>query len=276
MDQEKRRIIVSEIEHWRRSKLLPGQYCDFLLNLYLDGENEKDKEKSVLGISSGSVKNSSAKVWLTIFGILGLISFLGLHFTSFHFWMQTGIAAGLISILYMIGGVQRNKQPGLSYLAFGAGSILLLLAGIYLLSDKGYDGTPVMLYVGFCSMIWILTGILGRMPVFHFAGWVVLFLIYALVLRHNITDIDWIGLELSWVPVSLVLVWLGWLFHHVNKQIAAVLLLTGALGWFGAEIYGFGVTELPGNLLQLLLLAKLAVICGVLFGLRKKWIEWVM
>ena len=26
--------IVKEIEHWQRSKLLPEQYCDFLLNLY--------------------------------------------------------------------------------------------------------------------------------------------------------------------------------------------------------------------------------------------------
>jgi hypothetical protein len=276
MDQDKRRLIVAEIEHWRRSKLLPGQYCDFLLNLYMDEEHNKDKGKSVMGFSSSSVKNSSIKPWLTIFGIIGLISFLGIHFTSFQFWMQTGISAAFISILYMVGAVQRTKQPALSYLCFGAGSILLMLAGLYLLSERDYSGLPIIFYVALCSMVWILTGIMGRMPVFHFAGWVVLFLIYALVLRHNITDIDWIGLELSWVPVSLVLMWLGWLFHHVNKQIAAVLLLTGAACWFGAEIYGYGVTDLSGPLLQFSLIVKLALLCGGLFGLRKKWIEWVM
>lgn len=276
MDQEKRKIIVTEIEHWRRSKLLPGQYCDFLLNLYMDEEQDQDKGKSVLGFSTSSVKNSSGKAWLTIFGIIGLLSFLGLHFTSFQFWMQTGVAAAIVSILYMLGAVQRNKQPGLSYLAFGAASVLLLTAGLYLLPAKGYGDTAVVFYIAFCSMVWILTGISGRMPVFHFAGWVVLFLIYALVLRHNITDIDWIGLELSWVPVSLVLLWLGWLFHHVNKQIASILLLAGVLAWFGAEAYGFAATELPAGLLQSLLLAKLALCCGVMFGWRKKWIEWVM
>jgi hypothetical protein len=274
MNLEKRKTIVAEIEHWRKSRLLPEHYCDFLLNLYMDEGQEKSK--SVMGLSSSSVKNSSGKLWLTIFGIIGLISFLGLHFTSFHFWMQTGVAGGIISILYMIGAAQRSKQPAVSYLCFGSSSVLLLLMGLYFLNAKGWNGTPVIFYVAICSMVWILTGIAARMPVFHFAGWIVLFLIYAIVLRHNIEDIDWIGLELSWVPVSLVLAWLGWLFHHVNKQIAAVLLLAGIIGWFGAEAYGLGMTELSPELLQLLLGLKLAVCCGVLFGLRKKWIEWVV
>lgn len=267
-------MIVSEIEQWRRSRLLPEQYCDFLLNLYLDEGQEKTK--SVLGISSGAVKNSSGKLWLTIFGIIGLISFLGLHFTSFHFWMQTGIAGGFVSILYMLGAAQRNKHPVVSYLCFGLASVLLLLSGIYLLVLKDMAGTPVIFYAAICSLVWILTGISARMPVFHFAGWIVLFLIYAIVLRHNIEDIDWIGLELSWVPVSLVLAWLGWLFHHVNKQIAAVLLLAGVIGWFGAEIYGLGATKLSAELLQLFLGVKLALCCTALFALRKKWIEWVL
>lgn len=274
MDQEKRLIIVSEIDRWRRSKLLPEQYCDFLLNLYMDERPEKSKK--VMGVSSSAVQNSSWKTWLTIFGIIGMISFLALHFTSFAFWMQTGIAAGLISILYMLGAVQRNKQPLLSCLCFGGGSVLLLLAGVYLLNAREMDGAPLMFFVGLTSMIWILTGIAARFPVFHFAGWLVLFLIYALVLRHNISDIDLIGLELSWIPVSLVLGWLGWLFHHVNKQIAAVLFAACVLGWFGAEAYGLAVTELDASVLQLLMAGKLAVSCGLLFGFRKKWTEWVV
>lgn len=274
MDQEKRKTIVAEIEQWRRGRLLPEHYCDFLLNLYMDEGQEKTK--SVMGISSSAIKNSSARLWLTIFGIIGLISFLGLHFTSFHFWMQTGVAGGAISILYMLGAARRTKQPAISYLCFGSASVLLLVAGLYLLDARGWNGTPVIFFTALCGMVWILTGISARLPIFHFAGWIVLFLIYAIVLRHNIEDIDWIGLELSWVPVSLVLAWLGWLFHHVNKQIAAVLLLTGTIGWFGAEAYGLGLTELSPGHLQLSLGVKLAVCCGVLFGLRKKWIEWVV
>ncbi|MDF2927080.1 MAG: hypothetical protein K0R57_5994 [Paenibacillaceae bacterium] len=274
MDQEKRKIIVAEIEQWRRSKLLPEHYCDFLLNLYMDERQEKPK--TLLGVSSSSVSNSNPKAWIAIFGIIGIISFLALHFTSFAFWMQIGVAAGLISILFMLGAAQRSKRPVLSCMCFGVGSVLLLLSGLYLLNEREMTGTPLIFFVALSSMVWITTGIAARFPVFHLAGWLVLFLIYAVVLRHNIGDIDWIGLELSWVPISLVLMWLGWLFHHRSKQIAAVLLAAGVIGWFGAEIYGLALTELNPGLLQLLLGGKLAVCCGFLFGLRKKWIEWVM
>lgn len=190
--------------------------------------------------------------------------------------MQTAVVGGLTAILYMVGAAKRNKQPIIAYMSFGAASVLLLIGGLYLLNSKGYTGIPIVFFVALCSMVWILTGIMARMPIFHLSGWLVLFLIYTYVLRHNISDFDFVGLELSWVPVSLVLVWLGWLFHHVNKQIAAVLLGAGLIGWFGAEAYGLGLTELSPKLLQMMLGGKLALACGVLFGLRKKWIEWVM
>lgn len=275
MEQEKRKIIVAEIERWRRSKLLPEHYCDFLLNLYMDDNHEKPA-KSIMGMSSAAVGNSNWKTWLTIFGIIGILSFLVLHFTSFSFWMQTGVSGGIIAILYMMGASQRNKQPVLSCMLFGIGSVLLLLAGLYLMNLREITGTPIMFFVALCSMIWILTGIAARFAVFHLAGWLVLFLIYAIILRNNIATIDWIGLELSWVPISLVLMWLGWLFHHVNKQIAAVLFIAGLLGWFGSEVYGLILTELDAGLLQGMLGLKLAVCGAFLFGLRKKWIEWVV
>ena len=41
MDAEKRKMIVREIDHWRRSKLLPEHYCDFLMNLYVDESTPK-------------------------------------------------------------------------------------------------------------------------------------------------------------------------------------------------------------------------------------------
>lgn len=275
MDQDKRMTIVAEIEHWKRSKLLPEQYCEFLLNLYADKREEP--EKSMMGISTAAVRNSSGKWWAALFAIIGIIAFVGIHFTSFPFGMQTGIAAAGTALLYMLGAVWRVKQPAASYLCFGVGSVLLLLAGLYLLEAKGMTGgLPVLFYVALCSMIWIATGIAARLPVFHLAGWLALFLIYGIVLRHNIKDMDWIGLELSWVPVSLVLVWLGWLFHHVNKQIAAMLLVVGLLGWFGAEIYGLVWTELDSGRLQLLLAIKLGIGCSLLFAMRKKWVEWVV
>lgn len=274
MDAEKRKIIVSEIDHWRKSRLLPEQYCDFLLNLYMDDHMERTK--TWLGMPSEAIAKSQGKHWMTIFGLIGLVCFLLLHFTSFVLPVQVGLIGLFVVVLFLGGAAQREKRPLVSYLCFGSGAVLLLVSGLYLCERAGMQGIPVVAFIAFCSLVWMMVGILARMSVFHFCGWAVLFLIYAWVLRQNIDSFDWAGLQMSWVPVSLVLVWLGWLFHHVNKQVAAVLLAVGVLGWFAAEVYGMAVTDIDFASLQASLLGKIAAAGAVLFALRKKWIEWVV
>lgn len=274
MEQEKRKLIISEIEHWRKSRLLPEQYCDFLLNIYLEDYHERSK--SVLGLPSAAIQNSSARQWLTIFSIIGFISFIALHFTSFSFQMQTGISVLAVVLLYWIGTAQREKRPVISYCCFGIGSVLMLVAGLYLLDSNGWSGLAAVVFMGLCSFTWIFIGIMQRMGVFHFCGWIVLFLIYAWILRQNIDTFDWAGLQLSWVPLSIVLGWLGWLFHHVNKRVGAVFLCTGVLGWFVPEIYGMALTAVPFEWLQWSLMGKIVITGAGLFATRKKWIEWVV
>jgi hypothetical protein len=78
---EKRRILILEIEHWRKSKLLPEHYCDFLLNIYLEDSSEKPTSGSgFLGVTPSAIKNSNWKIWIMIFAVLALISFTALNF----------------------------------------------------------------------------------------------------------------------------------------------------------------------------------------------------
>lgn len=274
MDSDKRKIIVSEIERWRRSKLLPEQYCDFLLNLYMDDTTEREKF-SWFGVSSSSIMNSNWKAWVLIFGSIGLISLFVLNFNSFSPAMQIGVSALFVATCYMLGTVQLNKQPLVSYMTFGIGSILLLYLGIYWLMNESYSVSFVVGYIAACSIVWMVTGVLARMFVFHFAGWIVLLLIYGWFLHRNIDSFDWIGLEMSWMPVSVVLLWVGWLFQHSNKQIGLVLFVVGLLAWFVPEIYGMILTSIAAEALQLLFIVKVIVAGIVLFVWRKKWIEWV-
>jgi hypothetical protein len=62
LDQEKKReILLYEIEHWRRSRLLPEQYCDFLSNLYREDENVTQSQSrsntGLLYLSSTGTRN---------------------------------------------------------------------------------------------------------------------------------------------------------------------------------------------------------------------------
>ncbi|MDX8045961.1 hypothetical protein SH601_08135 [Gracilibacillus sp. S3-1-1] len=45
MEDERKKIIINEIKHWRAHQLLPQQYCDFLLALYTEGQEEEENKK---------------------------------------------------------------------------------------------------------------------------------------------------------------------------------------------------------------------------------------
>lgn len=274
MDKEKRSIIVREIEQWRRSKLLPEHYCDFLLNLYLD--NPGDRQGQVMGVSSNSIKNSNWKIWFLSFAVIALITYVVIHFNSFSFPMQIMSAALFVTACYGAGMAMRRKMPAISYALAGLGSIALLGAGFYLLRLHGLDD-PVLSfsYVAFCSFVWILIGVISRMGLFHFCGWIGLALVYAALL-HTLTELDLLGAQLGWLPLCAVFGWLGWLLHRVSKSTGAVLLLVSFSLWWVPEAYSLYAGLADAALLQLLFLGKLAVAAAVLFGLRKKWIEWVV
>ena len=42
MNQQRKRMIISEIKYWKQNKLLPEHYCDFLITLYAQGEDKKE------------------------------------------------------------------------------------------------------------------------------------------------------------------------------------------------------------------------------------------
>jgi hypothetical protein len=273
MEQDKRKIIVYEIEQWRRSKLLPEHYCDFLLNLYDADPAERDAR--VLGVSKNSIKNSNWRNWFFGFGVTALIAYIVLHFNSFRFPLQIMSALVIIGGCYMSGLLVARKNPVVGYGLVGAGSIALLGAGFYLLRYYGLDEPPLMLaYVALCSFVWIIIGLSARMGLFHYCGWIGLILIYAWIL-HDRVELDWIGAQISWLPLCVLFGWLGWLLHKASKSTGAVLLLVCFTLWWMPEAYGLYTGEVEGALLQLLLLGKLVIAGSVMFGLRKKWIEWV-
>ncbi|TBL78105.1 hypothetical protein [Paenibacillus thalictri] len=273
---EKKKIIVKEIEHWRRSKLLPEHYCDFLLNLYLEEHNQK-QSGGWLGISPKAVRDSNWKIWIIVFGLLAIISFVSLNFNSFEFPLQIGVSIVFLIICYVIGAVKREKSPLLSHILFGVASLFLLFIGVYLLKQHDLN-TPntIVAHVVFCSFVWIMSGIACRLIIFQLCGWVGLVFAYGWLLHHQLDTITWGTLQLSWIPLSFLFVWIGWLVHQKLKQAGIVFLLLGCIVWFMPEFYGIMYSEVLGSeVLQLSLMGKIIIGGIMLFALRKKWTEWV-
>ncbi|RKQ37812.1 hypothetical protein [Oceanobacillus halophilus] len=76
--------IVKEIEYWKDHKLLPEQYCDFLLALYTNGEGEPTNKKR-------SVRKVNIIIQILLLVVLLPFSFLVVYFTKFPELLQLGI-----------------------------------------------------------------------------------------------------------------------------------------------------------------------------------------
>ncbi|MBO8164090.1 MAG: hypothetical protein H0Z34_10280 [Brevibacillus sp.] len=93
MDEQRRKIIVNEINNWRKNQLLPEHYCIFLLNLYTEGELPPDPGKASPAKSGAALYRDGAQTA-----------------------RNRSSAAGRIS-----AGVQGGYEPGIGTGAAGGG-----------------------------------------------------------------------------------------------------------------------------------------------------------
>src|SRR5262249_42986070 len=142
---DKRKAIVAEIEAWRRGKLLPEQYCDFLINLYLDDLNERPK--GMVGTAVRKIGQATGKQWLLTFGIFVLICVVVLHFSAFPLALQIGLTGIVTAALIGLAGKLRGRSPGRSMMLAGTGAAFLLGAGysICRLHDWTSTGDTIVL-----------------------------------------------------------------------------------------------------------------------------------
>ncbi|WP_309123054.1 hypothetical protein [Paenibacillus sp.] len=278
MDQEKRALIVKEIEHWQRSKLLPDQYCDFLLNLYRDPEAsgtvvQQERKRKIV--------ESNPLHWLLLIGSIGLFCYVGLHFSLFPPLLQIGVFLAVVLAAHGVSAYFRNRKPLLSYALFGVGAGALLAGGAFLLGGEGGvgatgDWTAPAFYTACCAIIWIAFGVALRVPWIHLCGWIVLMFVYSAAVNRIVMPEGWVALELSWIPLAGVFGWIGWLLSRRAKQSGAVFLILACLLWFVPETYAYAFTEQPLAVTQSLMLGKLAALGATAFFLRKLWTEWVV
>lgn len=271
---EKRKFIVNEIEAWRRSKLLPEHYCDFLQNLYLDDLNERPK--GAVETAVRKIGQAPRKKWILVFGIFALICVVVLHFNAFPFALQIGLVGLVTTGFVALGGAWRENRPISSLLSLGGGMLFLLGAGAAILDLHGWTegiGPIVLLAVG--SMICIGSGLIVRLALVHWFGWMSVIALYAKLLLRHIQEPSWGETQLFWLPAALLFVWLAWYLHIRFKSVGAVFFTTGLILWFMPEIHAF-ICGVNPQWIQAGLLGKTLLAGLGLYRLRKQWMEWVV
>jgi hypothetical protein len=273
LDDEKRNVVVKEIEAWRRSKLLPEQYCDFLLNLYLDDLNERPQ--GFMGNAIKKVGQASGKQWLLAFGSFTLICFVVLHFSAFPLALQIGLTAVVTAAFVLIGVRFREQSPIRGLLSLGAGMAFLFGAGFGILHLHGWaEGSGPLWLLALCAAALIGCGLLVRFALLHWAGWMVIVLLYSLLLAQHVTSPTLLEVQVFWIPAALLFGWLSWFLHVRFKSTGGVLFATAIILWFMPEVYST-LYAIHIEWIQVEILLKI-VIAGVgMFSLRKQWMEWV-
>ncbi len=160
MNENRKRIILKEIQYWRHSKLLPEQYCDFLLTLYTEGNvEEENKQMSLL-----------PKLQLFIPAFLFFV-FLVIYFT--HSMLAMQMAAGIIIIgcIVWMANKHKHRYSYLSYLYFFGGALLLYLLTIKVITNVFPANT---IYITIATIIhcaiWLFVGLKWRIHFFTIAG----------------------------------------------------------------------------------------------------------
>ncbi|CAM3960748.1 hypothetical protein L1N85_03290 [Paenibacillus alkaliterrae] len=278
MNQDRRNIIVKEIEHWRRSKLLPDQYCDFLLNLYDDQDTHRipNEQHGTVGKAIAAVQRATGMQWLLTFGTFTLISFVVLYFNEFHSLLQMAVIVGGAAVFLWIGGRLRSRNEAAGMSLISTGMLLLLGGGLYMLNlhNLEYWGWKTGL-LALCSLFWVIYGIAARIPVLHLCGWLAAILVYAWLLSQYMLDSYWYEIQLYWLPLACLFGWSSWFVHRWAKSVSAVLFLTCAIVWFMPELYTAMFDDVA-IWLQLQLLIKIGIGGGLLFSMRKQWMVWVV
>ncbi|MBC8079462.1 MAG: hypothetical protein H7X86_03900 [Gorillibacterium sp.] len=273
METEKRKIVIHEIEYWRKNRLLPEQYCDFLQNLYQ--ENADNQGKRILGVSAGQIRDAKITTFILIMSLVGIIFYVGFYFTSFPFPMQMMIIALTVLIFFTWGVRKRSQQQTTAFLCLWTGALIAPTAGLYFIMELSGEPSALAVLLGASALLWIVTGVTSQFASFHFCGWIVAIVLYGLMLGQIIPSPDLITLQLYWLPMGTVIAWLGFLLRFRRDSNSWVLIAVGALMWISPEIYGLALTGIVDGLLQIILAVKLLASAILLYTTRKKWTEWV-
>ncbi len=275
MEREKKKIIVTEIESWRKSKLLPEHYCDFLLNLYDDEATQK--KKSTLSVNA--LQQGNFKLWALSFVTVALLSLIGFYFPILDWPFQLAAIAALVSFCYGLGTYAGGKawMGGMgAQLLYGVGSLVLLGLGIWMIRLNGWPEEIALLgLIASCAVIWLTVGMIVPSGLLHYSGWGALILLYAKFFGQMNPQASWPMLQLLWIPLSALLLWLSWLAHHKAKRFASIYFAVGVTLWFMPELDDLLLRHNAPEGIILYILGKLALAFIFLFIWRKKWIAWV-
>lgn len=177
MNEQRKKIIITEINYWKQKKLLPAHYCDFLIALYARGnENEEDVK------ITESVLDKEKKRQHRIIGALLLfvaILSIGLFMFDQYPILTLGLS-GMILLLFLLYPIFNPVIRKSAILPFIYISSAMLLLAMSLKIWIVFFSNQSMLLVGLLLLnctLWLFAGRFLKLLYFTLSGVVGIILI---------------------------------------------------------------------------------------------------
>ncbi|MEK4629401.1 MAG: hypothetical protein ABS944_01780 [Solibacillus sp.] len=169
MSNPKKQIIMNEITFWKQNKLLPEHYCDFLMTLYSEGNNEQE----ITGNAKQAIRNVEKRrkwTFVSIFPITAAIMIL-LLFTIQYEWVVIAVA-GIFAIACLIGAFYFSKRNKLLAIMLQLAMALAVLGVTVKICLTYYSNNNEMLYTMLIinCVLWLISGILMKIIYFTISG----------------------------------------------------------------------------------------------------------
>lgn len=163
MDQQRKQIIIKEIKFWKENRMLPEQYCDYLLSIYSEGESKDNSQ--IFGYH---------KLW-ALLGVLPvlmipMVTYL-LYFTELSLNLQILIFLTVFLFLIINAVLLTLKKliwRHITYIVIAIIFLELMIEGIGTFINLSATLLGIILFVN-CSL-WIVIGFLKKLTYFIYSG----------------------------------------------------------------------------------------------------------
>ena len=171
MSLQRKQIILNEIAFWKKNKLIPEQYCDFLTALYANGETEEgeEQEKSSKALLSKEKRNKI--ILYVLLGIITAILIVSLLLIQTAVLIPI-IASSIIIILFLYIAFKLAKSKSVMTPLLFVFSALLLLGISFKVWDAYFIDYPFVLIgliIANC-LIWLFSGLFLKLVYFSISG----------------------------------------------------------------------------------------------------------
>lgn len=305
---DQKKLVLREIQSWRESRILPAEYCDFLMNLYNEGESFSGDQKHgngkqgqgmgrngrgplpSLGTSAGHTSTGASAGTregrspfpfgriLLVVGFLLLFVIFGFNFTLFPQPMQIGVLVFGVVVAYVLAFRSRHDEPTKRVTWLSIASFLVAASGYFYLSINGLleDRSALIQVMSVVFFLWILTGSVGRSRLITGLGLAGELLMFATLLEtvFEIGNSPYGVQHFYWLIPALAYLFFAFQLGRFRVYVAPAFLFVGLLGILGPDIrmLVFGVPM--DFFIQVIIFLKLAVLVSlfIAFGAQvKKW-----